>query len=145
VYGPGDRPDAVLPFVIEELLAARIPELGPCLHDWDLLHVDDTAAALVALVDHRAVGVYNVASGERRPLRDAIDMVADAVDGPTRPAYGRDAGAGTTALRASIDHLVASTGWSPQISLFDGVHDTVEQARADLRESPGTFPPGATA
>jgi nucleoside-diphosphate-sugar epimerase len=126
IYGPGDHEGAVLPYAIRELLAGRAPQLGACTHDWDLLHVDDAADAFRALVRARAAGATNVASGEQRALRDAIDIAATEIDGPESPAYGDHPG---TPLRASIDRITSTTGWRPLISLEAGVAATVEHAR----------------
>lgn len=139
LYGPGDHTGAVLPFAIARMLAGERAALGPCTHDWDLLHVDDAAAAFAALVSVAAPGPYNIASGERRPLRDAIEIAADAVDGPVRPSYG-SADAPATPLRASIEHIAATTGWRPRVVLEAGVPETVEC----LRQSLSTTPMGAT-
>jgi nucleoside-diphosphate-sugar epimerase len=130
IYGPGDHDTAVLPFAIRSMLAGRSPALGMCTHDWDLLYVEDAARALADLVQVRAIGPVNVASGERRPLRDAIDIAAAAIGGPP-PGYGERSDAGVTPLRAVVDRLQSLTGWEPRVPLERGVPALV----ADLRES----------
>lgn len=137
IYGAGDHAGAVLPYVITTLLAGEDPRLGACTHDWDLLHVDDAALAFAALVHNHVAGATNVASGEQRPLRDAIQLAHAAIEGRGRPEFGDAVG---TPLRASVERLVASTGWRPQVSLEQGIVATVDH----LRNSSGIALTGAT-
>lgn len=129
VYGPGDHEGAVLPYAIRELLAGSSPNLGSCAHDWDLLHIDDAAAALAALVHREVGGAVNLASGRHQPLREAIDLAAAQVGGPAQPDYGEAEG---VPLRASVARLEDTTGWRPRVSLPDGVAGTVEHLRQSV-------------
>lgn len=139
LYGPDDHDGAVLPYAIRTLLAGEAPQLGPCLHDWDLLHVEDAAEAFASLVQFAAPGAYNVAAGTRRPLRDAIELAADTVAGTARPAYAATAAA-SIPLRTTIVRIAAATGWTPRIPLEVGVPQVVEH----LRQSSGLLPIGAS-
>lgn len=128
VYGPGDHATAILPYVISELLAGRSPEVGACTQDWDLLYVDDAAAGIAALVRAELPGPTNVASGFKRPLRDAIDLSTSAVGGLSAPHFGDAPG---PPLRSSVERL-RSVGWQPEVVLEEGVPRTVEH----MRQSP---------
>jgi nucleoside-diphosphate-sugar epimerase len=138
VYGPGDRDGAVLTWAISRMLDGEEVRLGPCTQAWDLLYVDDAAAALLALVDARATGVVNVASGVARPLRDAVLLAATEVGPDARASFDATT-APTPPLLANTGRLRSITGWEPAVDLGEGVRRTV----AYLRESRGTAPRGA--
>jgi nucleoside-diphosphate-sugar epimerase len=120
------------------MLAGTPPTLGPCTHDWDLLYVEDAATALAALVDARVDGPVNVASGERRALREAVLIAADAVANGVRPSFD-DGRSADVPLRADVRRIRELTGWKPAVPLEDGVQQTAEY----LRESRRTSPTGA--
>jgi nucleoside-diphosphate-sugar epimerase len=138
-YGPGDHSGSALAFAIRSMLEGEAPRLGPCTQDWDLLHVSDVASAMCAVVDHELRGAVNIASGQQRPLRDAIDLAADEIGG-VRPLYGGASGVSVLPLRASVDRLVNATSWTPRVRLEQGIADLV----ANLRESGATGRIGAT-
>jgi nucleoside-diphosphate-sugar epimerase len=78
IYGHGDR--ALLP----RLLRAAVRGPLPCFNGGraviDLTHVDDVAAAIACIVQHRnkaAGAIYNVSGGEAVSIRDIIGRSAE--------------------------------------------------------------------
>lgn len=128
VYGPGDHPHAVLPYVIDALIANIDPVVGPCTQDWDYLHVDDAAAALIAVVQQQLGGCTNIASGQARPLRESLEIAERAVGCAARIRFDASRPA-STPLVANIDRLIASTGWAPEVPIERGVEALVEAHR----------------
>ena len=102
---------------------------------WDYVHVDDAAAAVTAMADVDAAGVFNLGSGVATPLREIITTVRDAVD-PSLPLgfgelpYRPDQ---VMHLEADVSRLSHATGWAPAIPLADGLRGVVAHHRARVR------------
>lgn len=149
-YGPNDDPSWMIPYLIERILAGERPSLTGAEQVWDYIHVDDAAAAVVAMVDAEATGLFNLGSGSARPLREIITMVRDAID-PALPLgfgevpYRPDQ---VMHLEADVTRLRAATGWAPIIRLDEGLRAVVAHHRArrpaprsaDIAARPRTAP-----
>jgi nucleoside-diphosphate-sugar epimerase len=137
-YGPGDHPRWLIPHVIRELLHGRAPQVTRCEQRWDYLYVDDAARAIVEVVLSRSPGVFNLGSGEAPVLRDTLELIRRECGATVSPAYGavpyRDDQ--VLHLQADISKLSTSTGWTPSVSLADGIRATVAHERTLL--SPAT-------
>ena len=132
-YGPGDHPAWLIPYLIRSLLAGERPSLTGAEQVWDYLHVDDAAAAVVAAMDAGATGVFNLGSGDARPLRAIIELVRDAIDpalslGIGEQPYRPDQ---VMHLEADITALRAATGWTPRVPLEQGIAATVAWYRQE--------------
>jgi UDP-glucose 4-epimerase len=135
-YGPDDNPGVMLTYLVRALIAGERPELTACEQRWDFVFVDDVAAAALDLVQtETATGIFNVGSGEAILLRSILEGVRDMID-PALPlgfgarAYGESQ---VMRLQADVSRLVKATGWSPRVTLDDGLRRTVraERARSD--------------
>ena len=126
-YGPDDDPIWLIPYMIRSLLAGERPRLTRAEQVWDYIHVDDVADAIVAALDAGAHGVFNLGSGQARPLREIIELLRDAID-PRLPLgfgeieYRVDQ---VMHLACEIEALCAATGWAPRISLEQGLADVI--------------------
>jgi nucleoside-diphosphate-sugar epimerase len=126
-YGPGDAPNWFIPYVIREFLANRPPQLTSCEQLWDYLYVGDAGRALASLADAKTQGIFNLGSGSARPLRDYIEAIRQEFDESLEPVYGAipyrlDQ---VMHLEADISRLSAATGWTPQVSMEEGIRATV--------------------
>ena len=139
LYGPGDNFDLesshVLPAMIrkfhdaKERLArgdrgpVRLWGTGSALREF--LHVDDLARASVDLMEQGASGLYNIGSGEELTIRELASEVAEVVgyDGPVEWDRSRPDGTPRKLLDSS---KVNAVGWSPRISLREGLKRTYE-------------------
>lgn len=131
-YGPDDDPSWLIPYLIRSLLAGEKPSLTKAEQIWDYMHVNDVAAGVVAALDARTCGLFNLGSGQERPLHDIISMIRDAID-PSLPLgfgevpYRPDQ---VMHLAADISALSSASGWSPTVSLESGVAETVAWYRS---------------
>lgn len=138
VYGPGEADHRLVPHVIDSLLDRRPAE---CTHGRqlrDYLHVDDVGTAFVALLSSDVQGAVNVGTGTPVALRQIIYEIADQLDGrdlirlSARPAGAEE----PPLLVANPTRLQDDVGWTPSISLSDGVRDTIRARRS----APVSFP-----
>lgn len=136
--GPGQSPRFVVPGFVERLKRARreghrsVPtgNLEPVR---DFLHVDDVAAAYLALLERGAAGqTYNVARGSGISVHELFDRLARLLEVDAVPSPD------TALMRnADIPHLVGdpaklerATGWHPTITLDETLRGIVD-AEAD--------------
>ncbi len=126
-YGPGDAPTWFVPYVIQEFLAGRAPELTKCEQLWDYLCVCDAARAVAAVADGRTAGVFNLGSGTARPLKEIIEAIKMETGSSLEPRYGAVPYRPDQVmhLEADITRLRSATGWSPITALDEGIRATV--------------------
>jgi nucleoside-diphosphate-sugar epimerase len=129
LYGPGDEDGPwLIPSLIRALRAGEAPRLTGCEQHWEFTHVRDAARAFVRLLETpQATGVYNVASGAPRPLRDVVLALRDLVAPKIEPRFGGVPYRPDQVMRLEgrIDRIRAATGWRPEVSLESGIAETV--------------------
>ncbi|MFO1001514.1 MAG: GDP-L-fucose synthase [Planctomycetaceae bacterium] len=131
LYGPGDNyhPDNshVLPALIRRFHEAKVAD-APVVNIWgsgtplrEFLHVDDLAAGIVHLLKlSNPPDLVNIGSGQEISIRGVAELVADVVGYCGRIENDLSKPDGTPRKLSDIG-LIKSTGWSPQISLRDGL------------------------
>jgi nucleoside-diphosphate-sugar epimerase len=133
IYGPGQSPDFLIPRIvgqaIDPTVAAIVVEDDSPKRDY--VHIDDVIGAIESLRRNPRPGAtFNIGSGESYSVAEVAEMVCKAADvgkpvvsrGNRRPNDIPDVIADITAIRDA-------TGWSPSISLQDGLCDVVAHAR----------------
>ncbi|MCC6774340.1 MAG: dTDP-glucose 4,6-dehydratase [Gemmatimonadaceae bacterium] len=138
-YGPYQYPEKLIPLVIRTALAGKhIPVYGSGLQVRDWLHVTDHVRGLVAAMERGAVGQTYLFGGdaERTNLELAgllCDLVDELVADRHPVALPRRALIRHVTDRPGHDHRYAidasqtteSLGWQAQVSLADGLRETV--------------------
>ncbi|MGI8827972.1 MAG: NAD-dependent epimerase/dehydratase family protein [Chloroflexota bacterium] len=131
-YGPMDSEAHLLPVVIRALLAGRSPRLTAGGQLWDYLYVEDAADALLSVARNEgARGIFVLGSGAARSIRSIVERVRDKID-PSLPLglgvvpYPYDQ---VMHLEADISRLRATTGWTPHVSLDQGLDKTIDWYR----------------
>ena len=141
LYGTGDNYDIVgghvLPTMIRKFETARV-ENAASVTLWgsgsplsEFLHVDDLAAAcLFVLSLDNPPDLVNVGSGSEITIRELAEKVKAATGCPAEIAWDATKPDGTPRKLCDTS-LIRSLGWSPKISLDEGLARTV----AEYRES----------
>lgn len=149
LYGPGDNyhPDNshVLPALIRRFHEAKISG-AEVVTIWgsgkplrEFLHVDDLAAGLVHLLQVAdPPDLVNIGSGNEISIRGVADLIAEVVGFRGRIANDTSKPDGPPRKLSDI-RLIQSTGWSPQVSLKDGLaaayRDFLAETAADQLRS----------
>lgn len=127
-YGPKDDMEHLIPQVTLALLRRERPALTPGEQRWDYLYVEDAAQAIWQAATHPAArGIFNLSSGNACAVRSIVERIRDLVD-PHLPlgfgeiAYPPDQ---VMYLQADISRLQRAAGWSPQVSLDEGLRRSV--------------------
>ena len=134
LYGEGDNFDLssshVLPALMRKVHEAKVGG-APTVEIWgtgsplrEFLNVNDLADACVHLAKTYSSPVaINVGSGQEVSIKDLAELLADVVG--YKGAFTFDASKPDGTPRKLLDTtLLASTGWSPAISLRDGIAAT---------------------
>jgi len=137
-FGPRQSTRAVIPTIITQLLADRPVKLGSLSPTRDFNFVDDTVAGYLALADcDAAIGqVVNLGRGEEIAIGDLASLIGDIMG--VEPTIETE----TDRLRpdaSEVDRLLASNerarqlaGWSPQVSLREGLERTADWLKEHL-------------
>jgi nucleoside-diphosphate-sugar epimerase len=127
LYGPGEHPARLVPSVARALLAGNVADCTSGQQQRDFLHVHDAASALIELVKSPVTGAVNLGSGEAVAVRTVIEIVARECGRPELVQFGsRPIPSGEpNLLVADVSRLRSQLDWQPQISLPEGLRDTV--------------------
>jgi nucleoside-diphosphate-sugar epimerase len=128
-YGPGDDPTCFIPGLIRHLAdSGESPPLTAGTQRWDYLYGDDAAEALaVCGAQTDLEGDFELGSGEAVPIRTIAEKIRDLLapgatlrfgERPTPPEHPE-------ILRADPRPLRERTGWTPRVSLDEGLRRTV--------------------
>ena len=122
-YGPGDDPSWLLPYILNCLSEGKSPRLTAGDQIWDYLYIEDVAAGIIASLEDKACGFYNLGSGQPHRLRHIIEKIRDNISPTIDLQFGavpyRDDQ--VMHLEADITALTEATAWSPKISLEIGL------------------------
>jgi nucleoside-diphosphate-sugar epimerase len=127
LYGPGETPTRLVPHVINSLLSGRFAATSEGWQYRDFLHVDDVAAALVALLGSDVSGAVNIGSGIPVMVRDVVSSIGKLLALPELLQYGAvpmQPGE-PPLLVADTRRLREEVGWAPQYGLEDGLAATI--------------------
>lgn len=130
-YGPGQQDSFFIPWLVRRCLAGVASPVRAPDDRRDLIHVDDVAAGLIAMADTALPGgtILNIASGEAPTIRAVAELIAELTG--AAPGLLRFAGAPARDLRSRavccrIDRARALLGWTPRVSLREGLARLVD-------------------
>jgi UDP-glucose 4-epimerase len=141
VFGPGEGPHRLIPFIMDHLLRDEAAELTGGEQVRDFLHVEDVASALIAAAssDLRGHEAYNVCSGRPTTVRELGDITAEVVGKPRsllewgkRP-YRNDESMWVVGSNAKF---FQATGWRPRLDLPAGVAKMIAALRQQRNREP---------
>ncbi|MCI5055048.1 MAG: GDP-L-fucose synthase [Flavobacteriales bacterium] len=142
LYGPNDNYDLknshVLPALIRKFHEAKetgadsVTIWGTGTPRREFLHVDDLANACLHLMEHyEDAGYINVGVGEDITILDLASLIKDIVGFDGEIIKDLDKPDGTPRKLLDVAKM-KSFGWTPEISLEDGIRMTYEQFQKEL-------------
>lgn len=109
-YEPKNR---LFPMMIEALAANKELNVSSCEQNWDYLDVKDAAFALIKLSECGKTGeIYNIASGNYRPLKDFVEEAKQILESSSKIIYGNRVEP-FVSLQPAVEKIVIHTGWIP--------------------------------
>jgi dTDP-glucose 4,6-dehydratase len=131
-YGPRQSLRAIIPTIITQALKGNGVRLGNLSPTRDLNFVSDTVEGFVrAASTPAAVGeTFNLGSGREISIGDLVDLIARQIGRQISPAVDnervRPSGSEVERLLADASRARKVLGWSPAVSLEDGIGRTLE-------------------
>ncbi len=141
VFGPGEGPHRLIPFIMDHLLRDRPADLTSGEQVRDFLHVDDVASALIAAGSSglRAHEVYNVCSSRPATVREAGELAADAL-GKSRALleWGKRPYRNDEPMWVVGDNaeFLRATGWRPSLDLPNGIRQMISALQQRKKREP---------
>jgi nucleoside-diphosphate-sugar epimerase len=134
-YGPGQRDDKIIPYVIASLLRNRAPRLssGALAADW--IYVDDVIDGfLKAATVPEAVGEeIDLGTGSLFSIRDVVGQIVDVLRPSVRPEFGALPERTRERVRpAEVERAWDLLGWRASTSLATGLEKTIDWHRRRL-------------
>ncbi|OJU18414.1 MAG: hypothetical protein BGN88_04735 [Clostridiales bacterium 43-6] len=126
LFGPNDNETTLIMSCIKKMLRNEAVDLTPCGQMWDFLHVSDAANALYLLGSSpKANGMYHIASGEPRILKEYILELAEQLHAKVPLHFGAFPypAEGAVGFQPSVDRLKVEFNWKPQFSFQEGISD----------------------
>jgi nucleoside-diphosphate-sugar epimerase len=133
-YGPGDNERKLIPFLIKSFLEGKCPDLTTGIQKWDYTYVNDIVNAYLCLLNVSGLHnheIFNIASGSAASVRDVAHFIARALNSKLEPNWGKVAHRQNEVWFNNADIAKAKLllGWQPQISLEEGLKNTVNWYR----------------
>ncbi len=123
VYGVGENDGTLMSYLVKSLINGQVPELSPCTNMWNFMYITDCVRALRMLGEYPdACGIYNVASGDTRLLKDYVNEACSILAPQISPRFGAKQSNPdrTFWLEPDVDRL-RQTGFECEVSFEEGI------------------------
>ena len=137
-YGPRQSARAVIPTIISQVLSSDVIRLGNLDARRDFTFVSDTVNGFLCAASTPGVEgkTFNLGTGSEIRVGDLVDEIVSIVGKPVRIEVAPDR---LRPTRSEVQRLISDNrqarerlGWSPQVSLHEGLTRTVEWIDAHL-------------
>ncbi|RME05712.1 MAG: NAD-dependent epimerase/dehydratase family protein [Anaerolineae bacterium] len=130
VYGPGQDPannNGVIAIFARALQEGRRPVIfGDGSQSRDYVYVSDVVAAHMLAVQQGAAGVFNIASGQARSLREVYNRIAALLGVDIPPRYLPENAFEVRHNGLAIERSRQVLGWTPQVDFSSGLKATLQ-------------------
>ena len=137
-YGPGQSARAVIPTIISQLLSKDKIILGGLSPIRDFTYVDDTARGFICAANNsdRIGEVINLGFGKGITIEDVAKLIMK-LTGIEKDIYCEESR--VRPKNSEVFHLISNNdkakdliGWEPEISLEDGLSETIEFVKKNI-------------
>ncbi len=125
LYGPAEKPQRLMPSVINACLKGEDVKVSDCLKFQDYLHVEDTARGIVDVFEADIQGAVNICSGKPVQLRTIVEKIAELTNFKGNILWGAIPAAFGDDLVCGNNEKLKSIGWKPKYDLETGLIQTI--------------------
>jgi dTDP-glucose 4,6-dehydratase len=135
-YGPFQFPEKFLPLMITNALDEKpVPIYGDGKQQRDWLHVEDNCRGILAVLLNGRIGeVYNIGGMD---IQENLDMARRVIRLTNRPetllTYVKDRPGHDRRYALSCQKMKDHLGWTPRISLDEGIRQTIDWYKANTK------------
>ncbi len=137
-YGPGEpNVNKIVPYVINSLLCGEPPKVSSGMREVDWIYVDDVVNGLIATAEAPDIEGHTVdlGSGILVSIRRVIETLCDITGSDVQPLFGSIPDRPMDqVLIANVETTCSKIGWKPEISLEQGLTNTVKWHRAKMKK-----------
>ncbi|MBQ8200061.1 MAG: NAD(P)-dependent oxidoreductase [Lachnospiraceae bacterium] len=124
IYGTYDYEKTLVMSALEKMKDNLPIEMTAATQLWDYLYVEDLAKAMVLFADKNCPnGVYNIASGQYKPLNEFVTTMKNVMGSNSELKFGSVpyGPKGPVNLTPNIGKIQKALGWSPSTTFEDGI------------------------
>ncbi len=129
VYGPRQNPEGeagVIAIFARQMLVGERPTIfGPGDKTRDYTHVSDIVGAHLLAMERGSNAIYNIGTGVETSDQEIFDAIAQALGYEDTPLYTSVRQGEIQRIYLNCDKAKKELGWSPKLSLEEGVQKTV--------------------
>jgi dTDP-glucose 4,6-dehydratase len=135
-YGPYQFPEKFLPLMITNALDGKsLPIYGDGKQQRDWLHVEDNCRGVLAVLERGRIGeVYNIGGTE---VEENLTVARHLLRLTGRPesllSYVKDRPGHDRRYALRCDKMAKELGWTPSVTLEDGLRKTIEWYRSSTQ------------
>jgi UDP-glucuronate 4-epimerase len=127
VYGPAGRPDmSIFRFIRNIDTGKPIPVFGDGRQKRDFTYIDDIADGTLRCMGPFGYEVFNLGNDHPVELMDVIRLIEEHMGRKARIEWLERHPADVPATWADIEKSKSLLGWSPTVSIEDGIRNTVQ-------------------
>jgi len=124
VYGPGQRENSLIPYIIKCVKEGKKSKIKTPNAKNDFIYVEDVARAIVAILEKcKQSTFYNIGSGHPTSIQDIIKIVYDKLNLQYKPKDNifNTKNVYSDNFWADISKIKKELGWGPKIGIHEGI------------------------
>lgn len=125
LYGPNEKPQRLMPSVINSCLKGEDVKVSDCLKFQDYLHVEDTARGIVDVLESNIDGAVNICSGKPVQLKEIVNKIAELTNFKGKILWGAIPAAFGDDVVVGNNNKLKSIGFEPKYTLEEGLKQTI--------------------
>ena len=128
VYGPGQRENSLIPYIIKCVREGKKPKIKTPSARNDFIYVEDVAKAIVAILENcNQSTVYNIGSGYSTSIQDIFKIVYSELNLRYEPKDKvlNTENSYSDNFWADISKIKKEVEWKPKINIAEGVCKTI--------------------
>lgn len=129
LYGEYDYAGSLIMACLEKMSRNEPMEMTACTQMWDYLYIEDASEALFRFAQVNCKnGIYNLASGEARPLKEYVNDIRDVLCSESVIhfgviPYGID---GPISLEPRVEKIRNALGWKTDVSFKQAISNLLK-------------------
>lgn len=138
IYGKYDYSGTLVMSCIDKMRRNESMQMTACTQLWDYMYVSDAARALVGLAcNKKAKGIYNIASGNIRPLKYFVEEIKSILNSKSIIDYGAISygAAGLVNLQPDVKKFQNELDYIPKYEFREGIRELLKNISQDDNSS----------